>query len=165
MNDSISAGFAIDLYPEHVIEANVEDAFDPRHGIATAAERAEALAEGVITDAGELTEKGWEWLNDDDAKLERAALGWLRANFIGARDEGHGGHGGEELIGTFWVNPRSKKQMALLAAMESSDGVDLGLLVPSAWRSLSKLGNALGGRIFAFDVDKSTTFAERARER
>jgi hypothetical protein len=162
-DDTISAGFAVDLYPEDVIDANVEDTFSPKYGKVSASERREAIEEGVITKDGELTPKGWEWLNDDIRKVEVRVVSWLRDTFEGARDEGHGGHSGEELIGTFWVNPRSKKQMGLLEDMASGEGIELETI--DVWSGLSKLSNALGGRLFAFDVEKPTTYAERARKR
>lgn len=50
-------------------------------------------------------------MTDDSLRLERNCLAWLRKTFDNALDEGHGGHDGEELIGTFWFDPTDTEQM------------------------------------------------------
>jgi hypothetical protein len=163
--DEAEAGFAIGVYDQGMIESNADVQFglgrhvDPR-------DRAWAEEEGLFnndsgTKEGTITAKGWDLLNDDIAKIEKNAMAWMKRKFLDARDEGHGGHGGEELIGTFWFDPRNADQAQLvdLAAdtgrQERIDFVDtsFGDFGDTAFDGVSKFGGLiLGGGITFFDV-------------
>jgi hypothetical protein len=163
--DEADAGFAIGVYDQGMIESNADVQFglgrhvDPR-------DRAWAEEEGLFnndsgTKEGTITAKGWDLLNDDIAKIEKNAMAWMKRKFLDARDEGHGGHGGEELIGTFWFDPRNADQAQLvdLAAdtgrQERIDFVDtsFGDFGDTAFDGVSKFGGLiLGGGITFFDV-------------
>lgn len=151
------AGFAIGFYPQDLIEENARDKFEdvqynPKF-------KREALAAGLMDNSGQVTQKGWDLLNDDIARIEKNSMAWLRQKFISARDEGHGGHGGEELIGTFWFDPTNPDHAYLvnLAApgAERIDMVDTsyGDLGNTAFDGVSDFGaSVLGGAINFFDI-------------
>lgn len=105
----ISAGFAILTTSSGTIEDNLSDivASMDHYFVETFREwERQGLIEGDV-----ITEKGWDVLTDDSLRLERNCLAWLRKTFDNALDEGHGGHDGEELIGTFWFDPTDTEQM------------------------------------------------------
>lgn len=155
-----SAGFSIAIYAEHLIEDNARDRFSrrARHGDA----EADAEARSHAIQAGywngedeEITEKGWETLNEDVLKLERNALAWLRKNFASAHDEGHDGYG--DLVGTVYFDKNNERQSELIELGEK-DRIDMvdtsyGDLGDTAMNGVSDFGaNVLGGQINFFDV-------------
>lgn len=101
---------------------------------------------------------------------------WLRKTFNSARDEGHGGHFGDELIGTFWFDTGKVNQAEMLM-MGLDDRIDMtdtsfGDLGNTAWKGVSDFGaDVLGGSINFFDIDdeakdeaeRVTNAAQRAR--
>ncbi len=153
------AGFAIGFYPQDIIEENARDKFeDTRHNPEF---KREALAAGLMDNSGQVTQKGWDLLNNDIARIEKNSMAWLRQKFTSVRDEGHGGHGGDELIGTFWFDPSNPEHARLieLAAdtgrQERIDMVDLtyGDLANTALNGVSDFGaSVLGGQITFFAV-------------
>lgn len=139
-----TCGFAISTYGQSMIEDMAE-------------ERAREGEEfpGLMTATGEITQKGWDKLGEDISQLEINGLAWLRKNFYNARDEGHDGN--DDLIGTLWYSPRSKKQLELLelGVRERVDMSDAGYgdFAKAAFKGVSDFGEAvLGGQINFFDV-------------
>jgi len=157
--DEADAGFAIGVYEQGIIESNADDRFgrsgDPE-------DRKWAEEEGLFnsdsgTREGTITEKGWDLLNDDVAKIEKNAMVWMKRKFLDARDEGHS----DDLVGTFWFDPKNPDhaQLVDLAAdtgrQERIDMVDLsyGDLAHTAFDGVSDFGGmVLGGGITFFDV-------------
>ena len=101
------------------------------------------------------------------------SLAWLRKHFVNARDEGHGGHNGDELIGTFWFDDEDPEQ-ADLVELGMDDRIDMsdssyGALADYAWKGVSSFGaSVLGGQINFFDIGKDVLekveeTADRAR--
>lgn len=104
-------------------------------------ERRAWLRKTLIDDQGEITQKGWDVLNEDMSKLEGNALGWLRKNLEGARDEGHGDSG--DLIGGFWFDARNPKQLEIvLVSVERGINESDFDLDPHVWKGLSKFGGS-----------------------
>lgn len=154
------AGFAVGFDPADVIEENARDRAHRTYGDP---EWFKLVKKDVLVDAeGEITTKGWELLNEDMSKIERNALSWLKKTFENVRDEGHGGHSGEELIGTFWFDPTDPHQAYLVelatdegGRSERIDMVDLsyGDFAQTAFDGVSRFGGSvLGGSITFFDV-------------
>ena len=150
------AGFAVGFDPQDVIEENAREKVDDPEWFKHASK------EGVVTEAGDITDHGWEILNKDIGRIEQNALRWLRQKFEGVRDEGHGGHGGDELIGTFWFDPLNPDQAHLieLAAdtgrQERIDMTDAsyGDFANTAFDGVSDFGaSVLGGSITFFNVE------------
>jgi len=157
--DEAEAGFAIGIYEQGIIESNADERFgrsgDPE-------DRQWAEEEGLFnsdagTREGTITEKGWDLLNDDVAKIEKNAMAWMKHKFLDARDEGHS----DDLVGTFWFDPLNPDQAQLvdLAAdtgrQERIDMVDpsYGDLADTAFDGVSDFGaSVLGGGITFFDV-------------
>lgn len=77
------AGFAIGVYSQDRIESNAEDRFGPKYGDEEA--RASMMAEGYVDADGNITEKGWDVLNEDVRKLELNSMTWLRKKFVRER--------------------------------------------------------------------------------
>lgn len=156
--------FGISTYTQQLIEENARDKFGPGSDDPELRKHAGPY----VTDDGEITAEGWEVLNDDVMKLERNAMAWLRKKFHGARDDGHAGGDGEELVGSFWFDPENYEHARLVElASESvpytegrfscsfgrceridmSDG-SYGDLSGSAWDDVSDFGACvLGGAI------------------
>jgi hypothetical protein len=154
MGERKSCGFAIYTESEHMISENARS-FVEEHG---PSEYKQFLkADGTITKAG------WDKLNSDTQKIELNALAWLRKTFLNARDEGHGGYEGTELIGTLFYDPDDKNQMELLELASPSPGrseridfQDTGYgNFRTAMNGVSSFGQTmLGGAIVFFDVDE-----------
>jgi hypothetical protein len=64
---------------------------------------------GLITDSGEVTQLGWDTLNEDSMKIERNVLNYLKETFVFASDEGH--DSGGDLIGSLDINVNDSKQL------------------------------------------------------
>ena len=149
------AGFAVDVYPQELVEENAHDRFneDPEF-------RKKATKAGLLEiRSGDITLAGWAKLNADIRQIEGNALAWLHEKFTNVRDEGHGTHG--DLIGTFWFDPTDPEQAHLveLAAdtgrQERVDMVDAsyGDLAKTAFDGVSDFGaSVLGGGVTFFDV-------------
>lgn len=161
-------GFGIGTYGEDIVESNAEEHYGPKYG--NPADRAEAMREGLVDAKGEITHKGWEQLNEDISQLERNSMTWLRKTFESARDEGHGD---EELVGTFWFDPKNLKQAEMLL-MGVNDRIDMsdssyGDLADTVWKGVSPFGQSvLGGSITFNDIppdalDEADETAERVR--
>lgn len=121
------------------------------------------LREGLIDKEGEVTQKGWDLLNEDIGKLERNVFGWLRKSLDGARDEGHGDSG--DLIGGFWFDAHNPKQLEIVVVgvengINESD-FDLDLL---AWKDLSDFGTAILNVNIYLNVDKEVLDKALAKE-
>jgi hypothetical protein len=154
------AGFAIGTYDQGLIEDNARDRADSRYG--DPEWRDEMVHLGVLTRDGTITDKGWALLNRDMEHLEGNALAWMHATFNSAQDHGHGGHGGEELVGNFWFDPTNYDQAWLVELASDSPGrserIDMtdasfGDLANTAFNEVSAFGSAvLGGQINFFDV-------------
>lgn len=171
-----SGGFAISTYDERHVQDNAHERFGPRYG--DPEDRKEALAAGLVDARGDITEKGWELLSKDIQRLELNSLAWLRKHFRNARDEGHGGHDGDELVGTFWFDDEDPEQADLIS-LGTSERIDMsdtsfGSLADYAWKGVSDFGaSILGGQIQFFDIDKdvlekveeTADAARRARRR
>lgn len=172
------AAFAIGIYHQDHIEENLRERIDPRYGDADL--RREWTAAGWIDKEGELTQKGWDLLNDDIDKLERNSLSWLRRKFQHARDDGHSST--DELVGSFWFDPTNPEHAYLIDLASSSPGsserIDMsdasfGDLADTAFDGVSDLGgNVLGGQIVFYGVKpedwaviEATNDAEYQRER
>lgn len=152
-----SAGFAIGSDSQDLIEENVRERFGSKYG--DPKDRARAIREGWIDAQGEITNDGWDLLNDDTAQIERNALAWMSKKFLNARDEGHDKY--DDLVGTFWFDPTDPEQAQLieLAAdtgrQERIDVVDAsyGDLARTAFKLVSDFGSSvLGGSITFFGV-------------
>ena len=152
-----SGGFAVYTHGEDLIEAAAEERYgresrDPE-------DRAEKVKLGLVNAKGEVTKMGWDRINEDVTRLERNAVAWLKKTFGSARDEGHGGHGGEELIGTFWFDP-SKLDHAENVYEGVNDRIDMsdssyGGLYRDVWKGVSDFGQSvLGGQVNVFGVDQ-----------
>lgn len=149
------AGFAVDVYPQELVEENAHERFneDPEF-------RKKATKAGLLEiRSGDITLAGWAKLNADIRQIEGNALAWLHEKFTNVRDEGHGTHG--DLIGTFWFDPTDPEQAHLveLAAdtgrQERVDMVDAsyGDLAKTAFDGVSDFGaSVLGGGVTFFDV-------------
>lgn len=157
-----SAGFAIETYDQRTIEENAREKFGPEYG--EPADRDEALQLDVVDPEGAITQRGWDQINDDVERLERNTLAWLRRKFPnGIRDEGHGGHDGNELIGTVWFDPTDLEQADLIdlaadagGSQERIDMVDAsyGGLADTAFDGVSWFGGfVLGGQVTFFSVE------------
>lgn len=139
-------GFAIELYPDDVIEANVEDSFGPG---GDAKDRSKALNSGFVTESGQLTEKGSERLTVDAVQMERNVLIWLRKMFESASDHGHATDG--SLVGLVSYDPADKTQKELIKL--GKEGIDLfdlsyGSDHEFAYKGTSAFSTVLGGRLF-----------------
>jgi len=103
----------------------------------------------------ELTDEDWEVLNDDIGRIENNFLKLLDETLDSARDEGHGGKDGEELIGTAWYDPDNKEQLDFVmerTEWEDSPDIDRDLDV---YKGVSELGLDVMGsdaRVEFFDV-------------
>lgn len=121
-------------------------------------ERKVWFRKNLIDDQGEITRKGWDVLVEDMRKLEENALGWLRKNFEGARDEGHDGVG--DLVGGFWFDARNPKQLEVMLV-----GVEHGInesdfdLNSNVWKGLSKFGGSF------LDVSINLNVSEEVRDK
>ena len=152
-----SGGFAISTYDERLVEDNARERFGPKYG--DKEDRAEMMEAGLVDAKGAITPKGWDVLNEDIGRLESNSLAWLRKRFKNARDEGHGGRNGEELIGTFWFDPDDPEQ-ARLISLGVDERIDMNessyvALADYAWKGVSRFGAAvLGGQINFFGIDK-----------
>jgi len=143
-----SAGFAISTYHQDVIAENAKERFG---------EQADPYMVGLVDPRGHILSAGWEELKRDIATIERNAMAWLRKTFNDARDEGHSG---DELVGTLWFNPRSKKQLSLLE-IGQNERIDMtdasyGDFARVAFKGVSRLGEqVLGGAIHFYDVQEA----------
>lgn len=163
-----SGGFAIGTYTQDIVESNAKDHLGPKYG--DPHDRAEAMSAGMVDADGDITPKGWDQLNEDILQLERNSVAWLRKTFESARDEGHGD---DELIGTFWYDPKKLKQaeMLLMGINERIDMSDssYGDLAETVWKGVSPFGqDVLGGAISFMDIpqdalDEADETAERVR--
>lgn len=158
-----SAGFAIHIDDQGVIEDNARERFGADYGDPEA--RAEALRDGLVDAEGEITQKGWDLLNADVSKLERNALSWLRQKFQHVRDEGHGST--DELIGAVWFDPYNEEHAYLIELAsqkgrnERIDMVDAsyGDLANTAFNGVSDFGaSVLGGAIYFFNVEPESAW-------
>jgi hypothetical protein len=102
----IDGGFAIYTTHEYTLLDNTRERFE--HG------DTDWLEKNLVDQDGNLTDKAWDILNEDDVRIERNVITWLQDTFYNARDEGHGGYGGEERIGTLWVDTDDTKQTGLI---------------------------------------------------
>jgi hypothetical protein len=162
------AGFAVWTDPQWTIEDNARDRFSARWG--DKEDRKRAIDAGMIDDDANttITDRGWDQINKDVAQLERNSVAWLDKTFISSRAEGHGGHGGEELIGTVWFDPTNPEHAELIelayddqgrgSGFGRSERIDMndasyGGLANSVWTGVSDFGaSVLGGQIMFFDV-------------
>jgi hypothetical protein len=94
----------------------MDDTFDAGFAFSTS-------SEDSIKDVAE--ERGitldWDKLNEDNRTIEWNFLRWLERETKGARDEGHGGYNGDELVGTIWL-PAAQVPNFLYPSMQ--DNVD-----------------------------------------
>lgn len=144
-------GFAIALSQQREIEERALEKFgeDPDEEFQKLSVEA-----GFVTKDGSITEAGWAQLQKDMQQAERNALAWLKKHFVGARDEGHDSH--DDLIGTLYWNPRSKKQreMIMLGANERIDFDDSSYGgMTTAWDGASGFAIIMTGSITFFDLD------------
>ena len=152
MGHAKSAGFAVGIYSQAIIEENARDKVH---------EFGQRGVSKFVTKQGAITDAGWEQLNRDIRSIERNALRWLRKTFVDARDEGHGSD--DDLIGTVWYDPNNADQMELLELASDagrSERVDMvdasfGDFAETAFDGVSDFGaSVLGGAIVFFDVDE-----------
>ena len=149
-HDEQSAGFAVRTYTQRQITDNAREKYGSSYG--DPQERMEMVRGGFVNEQGAITVRGWKTLNEDIRHIERNAVGWLKKNFLSARDEGHGD---DELVGTVWYRPTDKKQTSML--MDGVEGERLDLegykdLWRDAWAGVSEFGQSvLGGEIVFFD--------------
>ncbi len=146
-----TAAFNIHTDHQDVIESNAEEKFGPQYG--DPADRAQAMAAGMVNAHGEITMAGWAVLNDDIMKLETNALAWLRKNFNAARDDGHDNY--DDLVGEVWYESSSVKQASLIATgkderIDMSDS-SYGDLSDSVWDDVSDFGASVLGGAINFD--------------
>lgn len=153
-----SAGFAIGVYDQRLIEDNALERFGQRWG--DPADRDRAMSDGLVDAQGEITEKGWSLLGDDIDKLEHNSLAWLRSKFSHVRDEGHASN--DDLVGSLQFDPRNLEQAAAIDLASPSPGeserIDMadasyGDLADTAFDGVSDFGGSLlGGSITFYDV-------------
>jgi len=105
------------------------------------------LDEGTIEDNAqdslgrELTKDEWEDITKDLSTQEYNALEFIKENIDDARDEGHGGHTGDELIGTAWYDDDDEKQRDFVMFREdSADYPDMNVGETILNKGLSKIG-------------------------
>lgn len=169
------AGFAIGTYDQGLIEDNIRERVDPRHGDPVI--RREWAEEGLIDANGELTYKGSGVLSQDIGRLERNATAWLAHKFSHIRLDGHDSHG--DLVGNVWFDPTNPTHAYLIElASEGNERIDMadssyGDLAHTAFDGVSDFGaSVLGGSITFFDVQpedmeiiENTTARSRAPRR
>jgi len=109
MKKESSAGFAIGIYSQEMVEENALEKFGPK---VDRIYRKQAIIDGLVDSHSQITRKGWELLNDDINKLERNAMAWMRKKFLSAREEGHDRYG--DLTGSFWFDPHNPGQAYLV---------------------------------------------------
>lgn len=169
-----SCGFAIGTYSEDIIEANAKESYGPEYAhpaTHAGSESYEMQKAGLVDAKGQITKKGWEVLNEDVGQLERNSLRWLQKTFEGARDEGHGGYNGDELLGTVWFDLDNPHQVETLdigidERIDMSDS-SYGDLANVVWKGVSRFGESvLGGAIHFFDIsdDMKEEISDRAFE-
>jgi len=111
-----SCGFAITTADEYVIRENIRE--DVRR---YPREFKEFIGKGYVTADGEITDIGWDVLNEEGWPFaERAAVKWLDRTFNSAGSEGHGGQFGDDLIGTLYFNPSMPAQMRELESHDDA---------------------------------------------
>lgn len=132
--------FSIGTGHESDVDERAREKFGP--GDEYPEHREECLRKGLIDKEGTVTQKGWDALNEDIAKLERNAYGWLRKVLDGARDEGHGDSG--DLVGGYWFDAKDPKQVdVVLAGAERGISENDFDLDKYAWKGVSDFGIAL----------------------
>jgi hypothetical protein len=146
-----TAGFAIDCGDDRTIADAAHEAFVEHESI-----KELAVDAGYMTSAGEITKAGWEQLSKDVMQIERNCLAWLKKSFPnGVRDEGHDSR--DDLVGTLWWNPRSKKQRELLelGRDERIDFVDssYGDLYKTVYDKTSGFSTVIYGSITFFAIE------------
>lgn len=154
-DQDVQAGFEVSIEHQDVIADNVRDRFsDP------SPERDDAIREDLIDANAEITEHGWEQLNEDILRLETNATRWLRETFNGVRVDGHDST--DTLVGSIWFNPYDTKQAELIELASPSPGrserIDMvdrsyGDLADTVFKGVSDFGQSvLGGQITFFGV-------------
>jgi len=152
--DEAEAGFAIGTYDQRSVEDNALEKYGPKWG--EKEDRDEAMRDGLVDAEGQITQKGWDVLSDDLDLLEVNSMAWMRKTFVNAREEGHDKH--DDLVGTFWFDPRNTDQAWLIQLATNNERVDMvdtsyGDLGDTAFNGVSRFGGLiLGGGITFFDV-------------
>lgn len=112
MNE-VRGGFAIYTSDQGTLEDNARElVYYATPSIGREEESKSWISDGLITEDGEITNKGWDVYTEGVIKLEHNIVAWLREKFSGASDEGHDTYG--ELIGSLWAdldNPEHTKYL------------------------------------------------------
>lgn len=155
-----SAAFNIHTDHQDVIESNAEEKFSPKYG--DPADRALAMAAGMVNTVGDITPAGWAMLNDDIDQLEINSLKWLRKNFNAVREDGHDRY--DDLVGEVWYDSAKTKQASLIATgkderIDMSDS-SYGDLADDVWDGVSDFGASVLGGAINFDGISDSDMAE-----
>lgn len=144
------AGFAIGTYDQRMLEDAVLEVFGPN---AEPDERKEALKQGLISRAGEITERGWESLSEDIMTVERNALAWLRRHFKSVRDEGHTTN--DDLVGSVWYDSTDKVSAKLVHEFHQPETMQL-TDITELCDGTGLFGVVIGGWLEFYDVSPDT---------